>query len=147
MTKEELAKLLDGGEYGSFPSFDQCKLAKENGLLIVYGGSDDLCEFAGAFNDEADCYDGGSVFIDEKGVIPEWESVESPDAARSWLARDERKSEILAVWCGPEGYSWTYKTDLPHSTFDIMEDDEKYCRGMVIDVRDLEGFLKGDADG
>lgn len=29
------------------------------------------------------------------------------------------------------------KPDLPHTTFDIMEDNELYCRGLVVSVSDL----------
>jgi hypothetical protein len=43
---------------------------------------------------------------------------------------------IEAIW-GKDGYSWTYKTDIPHATFDIFEDGEKFCRGIVFDIKSL----------
>ena len=43
---------------------------------------------------------------------------------------------MKAVW-GEEGYSWTYETAIPHATFEILEDEEKYCRGIVFDIKDL----------
>ena len=33
--------------------------------------------------------------------------------------------------------SWSYLTDIPHKTFDIMEDGEIYCRGIVFSLDDL----------
>ena len=42
--------------------------AKENGLVIVYGASDDLMEFDGAIYDEGGCFDGGRVYFDRDGV-------------------------------------------------------------------------------
>ena len=36
------------------------RLAKENGLVVVFGYSDDNIELRGAINNEAGCFDGGS---------------------------------------------------------------------------------------
>lgn len=41
-----------------------------------------------------------------------------------------RAAIVEAVWDN-DGYSWTYKTDIPHETFEVLEDGEKYCRGIV----------------
>lgn len=47
MEARELAEKLNGRAYGD--SFDDVKQeAKESGLVIVYGASDDLMEFDGA---------------------------------------------------------------------------------------------------
>ena len=51
ITAKELAEKLNGRAYGD--SFDDVKQeAKESGLVIVYGASDDLMEFDGAIYDE-----------------------------------------------------------------------------------------------
>ena len=51
ITAKELAEKLNGIAYGD--SFDDVKQeAKESGLVIVYGASDDLMEFDGAIYDE-----------------------------------------------------------------------------------------------
>ncbi len=45
---------------------------------------------------------------------------------------------INIIWHDEEGGPcWTYETDIPHATFDIMEDGEKYCRGTVLDIKSL----------
>ena len=45
---------------------------------------------------------------------------------------------ITAVWCDPEsGASWSYKTDIPHETFNIYEDGELFCIGIVFSIDDL----------
>jgi hypothetical protein len=49
----------------------------------------------------------------------------------------EKAATIEALWCKENGYSWTYKTAIPHAAFDIMEDKLKYCRGIVIALKDL----------
>ncbi len=111
MTKEELAVMLDGRQYlkETTPQIEQ--LARDNNLLIVYGESDDLCEFRGAIDDEFDCFEGGTI------------------------THEELLSPIEAIWCSDDvECSWTYKTDLPYSEFRIFEDDEVYCVGIVVDL-------------
>ena len=44
---------------------------------------------------------------------------------------------IKALWCKEDDITWTYKTDIPHETFMIYEDDEAYCRGIVFLINDL----------
>ena len=39
------------------------QIAKDSGLVIVYGASDDLMEFEGAIEDEIGCYDGDTIHI------------------------------------------------------------------------------------
>ena len=64
------ADKLNGRAYRD--SFDDVKQeAKENGLVIVYGASDDLMEFDGAIYDEGGCFDGGRVYFDRDGVDQE----------------------------------------------------------------------------
>lgn len=83
ITAKELAEKLNGRAYGD--SFDDVKQeAKESGLVIVYGASDDLMEFDGAIYDEGGCFDGGRVYFDRNGVDQEGE---------------ERANWIDAVWC------------------------------------------------
>jgi len=100
MTKEQWAEKLTGREIGEELTTDEEKQAKRDGILIVFGASDDLCEFRGVIHDEADCYDGGTIPIHSKGPLD-------------------------------------YKTTLPNATFEIEESGEKYCRGMVIDAKEL----------
>src|SRR5215472_10913763 len=63
MTKEKLAKQLDGHEYCEEISAVIEAEAKEADLVIVFGNSDDLIEFRGAIHDEAGCYEGGEYWI------------------------------------------------------------------------------------
>jgi hypothetical protein len=55
----------------------------------------------------------------------------------------QKAKTIEAIWCeGDEEkenpISWTYETDIPHSTFGIVEDDEIYCIGIVFSINDLK---------
>lgn len=67
MEARELAEKLNGRAYGD--SFDDVlEEAKQSGLVIVTGASDDLMEFDGAIRDEGGCFDGGRVYFDKDGV-------------------------------------------------------------------------------
>lgn len=144
MTKEQLAKQLNGREYMHEMLPHEELFAKNDNLLVIFGASDDLCEFRGAFNDEAGCYDGGTVFFTNDGIL------RSHDCGCEYCGYEEKKRyayRVNALWCEEDPYSWTFKTKLPHATFDIMEDGEKYCRGIVIDLKEaltaFEAFKQG----
>lgn len=140
MTAGSLAQKLDGIEYPVRISKDIRDSAKVAGLLIVYGSSDDLIEFDGAWMDEAGCYEGGQVTIDREGIIPDFGDVEHEvEAVTKWINRSKQSVAIEALWCEEEGFSWTYKTEIPHKDFLVMEEGETYCRGMVIALADMPG--------
>ena len=78
--------------------------------------------------DEGGCFDGGRVYFDRNGVDQEGE---------------ERANWIDAVWCdgmNRDGLpaTWTYETEIPCERFDIWEDGEIYCVGLVFSIEDLK---------
>lgn len=112
MKISDFAEGLNGREYlNEITPFEEQR-AKELGFVVVFGYSDDCAEFRGAIYDEVDCYDGGRIF-------------------------KYGDKYVDAVWCDGE-YSWTYDTNIPHTTFDIYEDGEKFCKGIVFDKRELD---------
>ena len=138
MDAKELAAKLNGREYWHEITDEEVRQAKEAGLVVVFGASDDLIEFRGAIRDEGDCYDGGTVLIDTKGVLPSWDSAsECEESAQEYFERKAKARTITALWAKEPGYSWTYKTDIPHETFEIVEDGEPYCRGIVFNIGDI----------
>ena len=112
MTIYEFASGLNGRSYDSeiIQTFEEQR-AKELGFAVVYGYSDDNAEFRGAYEEEIGCYDGGRVFKCGEKYID-------------------------AVWCEGE-FTWTYNTNIPHATFDIFDDEEKYCKGIVFELKDM----------
>ena len=54
MTKEELAELLNGRQYREEITSDEEKIAYENGLIVIFGASDDLTIFKGIIDTEQD---------------------------------------------------------------------------------------------
>jgi hypothetical protein len=137
MTKESLAAAIHGCEYGQELSRFDGREAKAAGLVVVYGASDDLMEFEGAISDELDCSEGGSTMIDAKGLVDR-NAIDDRDdeAIADYVARKPKARTIRAVW-GKGDASWSYETDIPHATFDVLEDGEVYCRGIVFSLADL----------
>lgn len=139
MTKEELAARLTGREYGSEITKHEAIDAKAAGLVVVYGASDDLMEFEGAIYDEFGCYGGDTALVDAKGLLDRSQIDDSDDEAiADYVARKKHACTIEAVWSDAGNSCWSYKTDIPHATFEIVEDGEVYCRGLVFALTDVK---------
>lgn len=136
MTKEELAAKLNGNQIGREITKALAKEAKEAGLVVVYGASDDLVEFEGAIYDEAGAYDGGEVFIADGKLFNE-DECESHCRFFKEAMKKVRKTAITAVWNDEGNPCWSYKTQIPHATFEIYEDKELFCRGIVFGLADV----------
>jgi hypothetical protein len=139
MTKEELAKALDGKEYRKEISSELLTAAKQNGLVIVYGHSDDLMELEGALEDEGGCYEGETFLVDTLGLLGDRDDLDD-DELEEWLTRKKKAHKLKAVWCAHGQPAWTYKTKIPHATFNVIEGDgdtEVQCRGIVFSLSDL----------
>jgi len=142
MTKEQLAATINGREYRNELTASNKEEASKNGLIVVYGCSDDLLELEGAVEQEIGAWEGVTAFIfkrkDELVVMDEEDFDEEKKTLEKYGV-DLKGNKIEAIWSpdDPE-CSWLIKTELPHATFDIMEDGELYCRGIVISVNDLK---------
>lgn len=132
-TTKEIAKILNGMEYGNL-SKDIVNAAKCSNIVICYGASDDLVEFAGAFDDEE--YGPGKVYLSDVGLLEVKCGCE--DCPHEKIRR-ENSPFIKAIWNDgeSEGPAWTYETSIPHETFNIMEDGEVWCRGIVFKCSDV----------
>jgi len=133
VTCNDLAEKLTGSEY-PFDVPDRLqRSAKEDGLVIVFGASDDLMEFRGAINDEIGAYDGTTAYLTSAGLLQsECEDEDCPYFERAKAGA----ATIVAIW-GDGEYSWTYATKIPHATFEITDDGGSYCRGIVFSLKDV----------
>ena len=137
LSKELLAGLLTGREYGKEMLKEEEMQAKAAGLIVIFGASDDLMELRGFVDDELGAPT--DALIDAKGVLPNRDSIDDDTSLKDFFAREPLARTVEALWCAEDGYSWTFRTSIPHATFEIVEDGETYCRGIVIDVADLGG--------
>lgn len=133
MNAQELADKLTGREYRDEITPAEEQEAKSAGLVIVFGASDDLMEFRGAVNDEIGAWEGATAFFTKDGLlVNECDNEDCPFFGRLM----QRAVTVDAKW-DTEGYSWVYDTDIPHATFEILEDGDKYCRGIVFALSDI----------
>lgn len=147
MNKEEFAKLLSGREYGMEITKDEERIAKESGLIVIFGYSDDNVELRGVLRDEISSFDGACFVIAKAGdkvvvsqnprFYREIDDLEAIDLEPEIYALNN-KNKFEAVWSPSElECSWLIKTEVTHATFDIFEDGELFCRGVVIEFADL----------
>ena len=143
MTPKALADALNGIEY-SATIHDLIEQAKEAGLVIAYGYSDDLLEIDGALYDEAGAPD--TVLIDAEGLLPSFEAAsEDEEVCRRYFERRQNARAIEAVWNdgGEDGCcGWILKTDIPHESFMIVEEGEPFSRGIVFSLSSLTPATK-----
>lgn len=137
MTRDEAAQRLHGCEYRNEGSHELWAQMKAAGLVAVFGASDDLCEFRGAIHDEVGCCDGGEAYLTPKGLLEN----ECSEGACPYHEREREKAAFIEIVCDDQGEGpfWTYETTIPHATFDVVEDGEVYCRGIVFALADVPG--------
>jgi hypothetical protein len=139
MTKEEFAQMITGRYRGDETTATEKVIARENGLVVMYGYSDDNVEIEGAIRDEVSAYDGTTIsFLNGEILANKCEDENCPYF--KGLKNNSNIKKIEALWCGEENYSWTFKTDISHATFEVVDDDgEKFCRGIVFDINSIKG--------
>jgi hypothetical protein len=143
MTKEQFAAMLDDRQYGDEITTGECKLANEHGLLVVFGDSDDGVKMRGFYHYFFNAIKGGSwqFFLTDNNEL-----VFAAQDSLFSSAIDRSKPLIIeANWC-PDNLdtSWLIKANVDCATFDIFEDDELFCRGVVLDKKDIVKALLGE---
>lgn len=140
MTTQEFADRLDGREYGNEITDYEHEQAKAAGFIVAFGYSDDNLELRGVAYDEVGAWNGTTAKVTSRGKVFTDEEAEEADKLikSGWTPPKGHASliTIKAEWSPKEPKaSWLITTDAPHSTFDIFEEGELFCRGVVIDTR------------
>lgn len=139
MTAKELAEMLDRREVGNETTPREGLSARDAGLVVVYGYSDDNVEFRGAIDEEVGAYEGTRIYLTADGLLMEPDCAEIEDCDCPYFNKAKSAAKIIeAIWRDEGGPCWTFETDIPHETFTIMEDGEPWCIGIVFSVEDLE---------
>lgn len=122
---DEYAKLLNGREYLNELTKEEEEDLKEKGIVVVFGYSDDNTEFRGAMYEEIPSYGGTTIYFDEDGIF------EGCECECKYSEKVKNRCEKIEVLWDRDGYSWTYKTDKAVKTFDILDDGDLYCKGII----------------
>lgn len=135
---EQIKKLCDGIMYNRTVPEEAKKLAKENGFVIIFGGSDDLMY----------CYGAESYlsYYCEHGYGRGGDNLH--DISDKFLEKEAKQLGLKIWWCGSidktkeeiEGYSvdesgafsYTVKDVIEFENFKVVEDNEVYCTGIII---------------
>ena len=133
MTVRDAVQALHGCEYRQEGSRELFKRMKAAGLVAVFGGSDDLIYFAGAEDDELDAGDGSLFPFTSAGLVRN----DCDNDACPYFGAAKRDAVTIVAYFGRNYTTWSYETDIPHETFDVLEDDEVYCRGLVFALADV----------
>ena len=147
---KEFAMLINGRECGDETTLGENMLARDNGLIVVYGCSDDMMLVDGYIDDVIGVWEGGTVGIGTHDVDCEFGFFvgnEDDYPIRNVNGDTHVRDCIVAVY-STTGVAWEYRTNIPHETFDVMDGGTLYCKGIVIDIRDIispdeEAILRG----
>jgi len=136
--------MLSGREAGAEITPGETQDAKDAGLVVVCGYSDDDVELYGAIHKEVGAYEGMRIYVNEGGILqePDCSSVEECCCPYFETIRRAARS-IDAVWHDEGGPCWTFATTIPHETFIIFEDGEPFCEGIVFSMEHLRGETHG----
>lgn len=122
MNTKEWAEKLNNIEYPADEIWDMRKEFKEDGVVVVYGASDDLIEFEGAISDEGDCYNDEVFYLNKEGLTTSYS-----------------KNYVKVTHPHDGTVQFNYETNIPCEWFNVVEDGELYCKGFVFNINDLKG--------
>lgn len=84
---------------------------------------------------EVGCYESGTILLTKSGVLL------TPDCGQDdcpyfEIAKRNAK-KLVAKWNDSGSPCWSFETDIPHETFEIFDDGELFCTGIVFSMEDL----------
>jgi hypothetical protein len=138
---KKIQQLCDEIQYSRDIPEEAKKLAKENNIIVIVGGSDDLMYCYGA-----DCY-----LTDEQEHGYGWYGEDLTTIKGNKKLKKEAKQLGLKIWwCGKiedcylsiedynvndsGAFSYSVNEDINHLNFKVMEDEDVYCTGIVIQL-------------
>ena len=133
LTKEQMARSISGNQYLQEISPLDRIIAKNSGLLIIYGASDDITVFDGVIMDEAGAYDGENHKILSNGDIFNRDDLHDQIVSKGYRV-PQTKINVTAEFAPDDvECTWRITTDVPFAPFNIFEDDDLYCIGAVVE--------------
>ncbi len=133
LSAKEFAEVLSLRDFSEGLYEIEAECAKRNGLVIVYGYSDDVIQLDGAVRTFGDCFQGGKFhLVKNKGC---------------WKLADGvgKCNNISALWYSCDAVNdygecipWSYKTDIPCENFYVTRDGDPFCEGFVFSINDLK---------
>ena len=147
MNLKEWAEKLNDCEYGDELSNEDKELLEKDGIVAVFGYSDDNIELEGAMYDELPAYDEetyywfGKYFVSNDRINEFLNYVDDDFYAFKPLIEPlfEKNSERSYITSKPgKDCQFEYETNIPCEWFNVMEDGNLYCKGFVFNKNDLK---------
>lgn len=128
MKIEEFAAQINNREFPFRLSQQERETAKRNEYIVVYN-EEDYMVFDGYIRDKFGCCEGGIAYLAKDGLL-----------LNTHVKKDVEFTDcriIKVLWKGGSGYLWVYETMIPHVTFDIYKEGQKYCNAIIFDKKSL----------
>lgn len=137
----QIKSICDGIEYSRNIPDEAKKIAKENNIIVIVGGSDDLMY----------CYGTDSYLANNREHSYGWDGEDLTTIKWDKKLKKEAKQLGLKIWwCGQikdkgikiENYSvdesgafsYSVNENIKHLNFKVMEDNDVYCTGIIIEL-------------
>lgn len=117
---KNIANMLDGRQYLNEITDEECKYLEEQGIVAVFGYSDDNVELRGAVDDEVGLFEDGFVIVSKDGSVRTAGMYSSKACVKDGEAK-------IAAYHG----IWRFETDVPHEEFTVYEDEDVFGKGIV----------------
>lgn len=145
---QKIKNICQGIQYSRDIPKEAKELAKENNIVVIVGGSDDLMY----------CYGAKSYLTDYCEHIEGWNGCNlSKDASDEPLKKEAKQLGLKIFWCGTisetgetlrdyntdksGAFSYTVNDNIKSLDFLVMENKDVYCTGKIIQLPD--GFETG----
>ena len=137
MNVKEIAAGLDQCEYGLETDAIESLPTIGDDMVIVFPYSDDGIEFHGAIKDSLGAFDGCTINLNEFGIVVK--VCANKDCPHEKDILNNAPFHIHQDWCVKEGYSWSYRTNIPNAEkFIIIEDGLPFGEGLVFSMKSLK---------
>lgn len=136
---KEWAGLLEGRNYREEITLTEAEELKKDGIVVIFGASDDLCELNGAITDEIDCWDKTKyVYVKEKEVFLKIDYYSENDELIEINLKDR---PFIDIKFGEDG--WKYKIpEIQQAEFNILDEGKQYCKGILFYKDEFENYGK-----
>lgn len=128
MTSLELSTELNGRDADDKFTRYVVKISKENKLVIVTAIGRDTVFFNGAITEEFDLFKGGAIYLIKEG---------NEYVAYTKQSDKGDRKKIEAFYESSRIFQWSFRTLIPHSTFDVKKGDKNFCKAIVFSLEDV----------
>ena len=134
MNIEQFANSLNNRQHLEEITKEEEKFAAKNNWLVVFGYSDDNIELRGAIYEELGAWNGTTIYL-LNGELLEYCECE----CKYYIEAKNKSKIIKANWNdSSEEFCWTIESDVKHYNFEILDGEDKFCKGAVFDIRDFK---------